>query len=123
MSKSFMTTGFMLLLITVAANITSYSSSQVVTSPSVALVTCEASGLPRPSINWTDPDGNTLVSGSNVIVTEADIGTRELRSTLRLFMTATSRSGIYNCVAYNGVTSRGAISSAPILLTVHGKIY
>ena len=89
----------------------------------MATFTCVASGLPRPSITWTDPDRNTLVSGNdNVIITEMNTGDRELRSTLQVSITTAPVSGMYTCVTENGVTGIGDITSVSALLTVHGKL-
>ena len=113
---------FTYFFFTVVANITEYPTPELVTSPAMATFTCVTSGLPRPNITWTDPDGNKLVSGnSNVIITAMNVGTRELRSTLQVSMTMAPVSGTYTCATDNGVTGSVDITSAPAFLTVHGK--
>ena len=109
-------------LITVGANITEYPSSQVVTSPSAATFNCTASGIPRPNITWTDPDGNTLMSGLNDIsITTIIFGIRSLMSTLQVIMTSPSFSGKYTCNTDNGVLGQGGIISVNATLEVYGK--
>ena len=108
--------------VTVAANITEYPSSQVVTSPSTATFTCIASGLPRPTITWTDPDNCSLTSGvKNISITNINVGDRLLQSTLHVMMTTPSVSGMYICNAYNGILGRRDITTANTILMVYGK--
>ena len=111
------------IFVTVAANITEYPSSQVVTFPSTATFNCTASGLPRPTITWTDPDNSILTSGvNNIVITTVNIGVRSLMSTLQVLMTSPYVSGMYTCNSDNDVVGRGDITSVNTPLTVYGKI-
>ena len=89
----------------------------------MATFACVASGLPRPTITWTDPDGNTLVSGKNNvnIIYYIFVPTNEnLISIVQLYMTTASVSGLYICAVDNGIDG-GDNTSVGVYLTVHSK--
>ena len=113
----------LLCLFLVAANITETPLSVVVTSSSTAMFNCTASGLPRPNITWTGPDGTILISGqNNANITFININEREVVSILQLTMTSPATSGIYMCNTTNGVRIPEAITSVRVSLTVYGEL-
>ena len=107
--------------LSVAANITQFSENVVVTSPGFATFSCRASGLPRPSITWSNPNSATLVSGVNgVMITEMDDGDRGIMSILSIISTRPSLAGEYTCTASNGVSGSGDFNETSVELTVYG---
>ena len=105
-----------------AANIINSPSPEVVTSPNMANFTCTASGLPTPSITWTNPDGGVLASdASNIEITDT-VTNRQVMSTLIISSTSPSVSGNYYCNASNGVSIPEVVTSVPALLIVYGKV-
>ncbi len=106
----------------VAANITEYPALQLVTSPSTATFTCTASGLPRPTITWMDPDNNPLMNGGDISIASMEVGNRDIMSTLQVMKTSASVSGTYTCSTDNSIIGRSDITSISTTLTVHGEI-
>ena len=107
-----------------AANITEWPVDQIVTSSDIANFVCTASGLPRPNITWTNPDGATLVSGLNYINITEDYsrGERTLVSTLNIINASSSSSGEYKCNADNSVLGYGdKFTMVTASLMVYGK--
>ena len=110
------------MIFTVAANITYSPSPQVVTSPGMATFTCTASGLPTPSITWTNPDGVVPPSDTSNITKMDTVTNRQIMSILRISSTSPSVSGNYYCNTSNGVSIPEVVTSVPALLIVHGKV-
>ena len=78
---------------------------------------CEATGFPLPYITWMR-DEDVLVDGSqeNLMISTANFtANRSVSSMLRLERGRAGDSGLYSCVASNGV---GLNSSAEINITV-----
>ena len=107
----------------VAANITEYPTPQLVTSPSTATFTCTASGLPRPSITWMNPDGIKLINGQDIAIATMNISTRVIRSILQVMKTSADASGTYICSADNSIIVRDDVDSIAVILTVHGETH
>ncbi len=83
---------------------------------------CTATGRPRPSITWYRDDTNDSllavnVSDPRVIVTETEMGERELVSNLTINDILPSDSDVYHCIAENDVNSDMSNTS----LTVNGE--
>ena len=104
-----------------AANIINSPSPQVMTFPDMATFTCTASGLPTPSITWTNPDGRILASDASNIEIIDTVTNRQVMSTLRISSTS-SVSGTYYCNTSNGVSIPEVVTSVPALLIVYGKV-
>ena len=100
----------------VAPNITDFTpSQQTVTSPASAVFTCNATGRPRPTIQWYRVElegGRTLLTGEDV-----NSGMRGISSTLTISNTDASGATDYVCVASNIVDSTEMTGS----LIVYGK--
>ena len=109
----------------VAPNITEQPNSSTVTTPGMAQFRCNATGVPRPTVEWyyeySISDGNRLINNANnVMIVEEPTGDRELLSTLTLTTTThPDDSGDYTCRAVNIVDDY--ISSA--LLNVQCMLY
>ena len=113
----------LLCLFLVAANTTESPLSVVVTSPGTAMFNCTASGLPRPTISWTGPDGTILISGqNNTYISFININERVVVSILQVTMTTPATSGIYICNTANGVRIPEAITSVTVSLIVYGEL-
>ncbi len=83
---------------------------------------CAATGWPRPSITWyKDGTNDSLlavnVSDPRVIVTETEMGERELISNLTINDVLPSDSNVYRCIAENDVDS----DMCNATLTVNGE--
>ena len=83
---------------------------------------CAATGRPRPSITWyRDGTNDSLlavnVSDPRVIVTETEMGERELISNLTINDVLPSDSNVYRCIAENDVDS----DMRNATLTVNGE--
>ena len=83
---------------------------------------CAATGRPRPSITWyKDGTNNSLlavnVSDPRVIVTETEMGERELISNFTINDVLPSDSNVYRCIAENYVDS----DMRNATLTVNGE--
>ena len=113
----------LLCLFLVAANITESPLSVAVTSPGTAMFICTASGLPRPNITWTGPDGTILISGqNNTDIMINYVNEREIKTILQVTMTLPATSGIYVCNTTNGVRIPQAITSIMVSLIVYGEL-
>ncbi len=69
---------------------------------------CAATGRPRPSITWYRDDANDSllavnVSDPRVIVTETEMGERQLISNLTINDVLPSDSNVYRCIAVNDI--------------------
>ena len=114
----------LLCLFLVAANITESPLSVAVTSPGTAMFNCTASGLPRPIITWTGPDGIILISGQNNIdMMISYVNKGEIKTILQVTMTSPATSGIYMCNTTNGVRIPEAITSVTVSLIVYGALH
>ncbi len=83
---------------------------------------CAATGRPRPSITWYKYGTNDSllpvnVSDPRVIVTETEMGERELISNLTINDVLPSDSNVYRCIAENDVDS----DMRNATLTVNGE--
>jgi len=99
-----------------------------------AVFTCEAFGVPTPTISWRLPDGTEVsaMSGSGIGLLypriSAETSTSEssayrVISRLSVDITEPGDAGTYTCVAVNGVENLiGATGSATATLTVQGKV-
>ena len=100
----------------VAPNITDFApSQQTVTSPAPAVFTCNATGRPRPTIQWYRvelEDARTPLTGE-----DTSSGMRGISSTLTISNTDASDATDYVCVASNIVDSTEMTGS----LIVYGE--
>ena len=85
---------------------------------------CTVTGRPHPTITWYTYDGNSTkevvnASDARVILTEEEIGDREVISNLTLRSVLPSDAANYICHGDNGV-GNGRVSSSATL-TVNGK--
>ena len=108
----------------VAANITQVSpGSIIVTAPNYATLQCSASGLPRPSITWFNPNSTSLKSSMDgVTIVNMNVGDRGIVSALTISETVPSDSGNYTCTADNEVVGRGDTNSVGVALTIYGML-
>ena len=95
--------------------------------------TCEAFGVPAPTISWNLPDGTavsaTSGSGSGMLQPRitAETSTSEssayrVISRLSIDNTELGDAGTYTCTAVNGVENLiGASDTATVTLTVQGN--
>ena len=110
----------LLFLVLVAPTITDLSPrEQTVTQTMEAMFTCNATGRPRPAIQWYRVE----MSGSRTLLpdeqsNEVKSGTREISSTLIIDPTSPSDTAEYVCVASNVFDMTEMTAS----LTVHGKL-
>ena len=84
-------------------------------------MTCEATGIPLPTIVWTF-NGSVLMSGSNVNITGAAIengDTSAVTQTLTIMNVLRNLTGMYTCSASNSV---GSDTSSHIHITVQCKL-
>ena len=98
-----------------------------------AVFTCEAFGVPTPTISWNLPDGPVVsaTSGSGIGMLypriTAETSTSEssayrVISRLSIDNTEPGDAGTYTCVAVNGVEDLiGAAGSVTATLTIQGK--
>ena len=115
------------------ANIVVAPMNTVVSISFDAVFTCEAFGVPAPTISWSLPDGteNSAMSGSgsgmlnpriSVETNTSDSPSYRVISRLSVESTELGDAGTYTCVAVNGVENLiGATGSATANLTVQGK--
>ncbi len=103
------------------ANITEGPVSLSITQLDMALFSCTASGIPRPSIWWIGPNNNIILSDSNTVqISLHHITNYQLKSVLMLSNVNISRNGTYICSASNGRTGYNAITVKTVDLYVHG---
>ena len=84
------------------------------------MFTCTATGLPRPSFQWTRTIGNTqvtLTNSSQLVISETNAGDRQITSVLTLAQTSTSNTANYTCTAQNTAGSDSSTAS----LNVYGE--
>ena len=100
--------------------------NETVTSPANASLTCEADGVPAPTITWFREVEGTLQEVSDMVehdnitiitITETSM-IRTTVSTIRFFMTQPSFAAPYTCRASNllGTAERVGV------LTIHGEL-
>ncbi len=94
----------------------------VVTEGMSAPFLCAATGRPRPCITWYRDGTNDSflavnVSDPRVIVTETQMGERELISNFTINDVLPSDSNVYRCIAENDVNS----DMSNTTLTVNGE--
>ena len=120
MSLSSIEINFLPFCSLVAPTITDLSPPErIVTSPSAARFTCNATGRPRPSISWYRvelDDSRTLLPDDQSI--EMESGEREISSTLTVSPTSAADAADYVCVASNIVDNDEMITN----LTVYGNL-
>ena len=93
---------------------------QTSVQPNTAMFTCTATGLPRPSFQWTRTIGNTqvtLTNSSQLVISETNVGDRQITSVLTLAQTSTSNTANYTCTAQNTAGSDSSTAS----LNVYGE--
>ena len=84
-------------------------------------ITCEATGVPLPTIVWTF-NGAVLISGDNVNITTAAIKNGDVSTvteTLTIMNVSRNFTGVYTCSANNSV---GSDTSSHIHITVQCKL-
>ena len=84
-------------------------------------ITCEATGIPLPTIVWTF-NGGVLMSGDNVNITAATIENGDMSAvteTLTIMNVLRNLTGMYTCSARNSV---GNDTSGHIHITVQCKL-
>jgi len=92
---------------TVHPEITEQPNNLTVTTPMMAQFRCNATGVPRPIIEWyyeysTSVENSLVDDTNNVMILEEPTGDRELLSTLILTTTThPNNSGNYTCRAIN----------------------
>ena len=84
-------------------------------------ITCEATGIPLPTIVWTF-NGGVLMSGGNVNISIATIENEDVSTvteTLTIMNVSRNFTGVYECSASNSV---GNDTSSHIHITVQCKL-
>ena len=108
------------------------NNSMVVTDEGTdqLLINCTATGIPAPNITWRDPSGVDLpnVNNDRILIQDhsesqmfTDDGVNFVYSITRLLQinnTVDSDSGVYTCVADNGVVE---VANNTVTLFVRGK--
>ena len=92
-----------------------------------AVLTCEAFGVPAPTISWNLPDGTAdCGSGSGILhlrisveTNTSDSSAYRVISRLSVENTELGDAGTYTCAATNGLI--GATGTAAATLTIQGK--
>ena len=112
----------MLLSLSVAPNITTPPVNVTVTSSETAVFTCEADGVPTPTITWWRYDTTlteVTVAMENVTIDVTTSVPRTVMSTLTFTNTQPVLAAQYRCTASNllGMASENAT------LTVNGKLW
>ena len=95
-------------------------TDQTIVQPNTAFFGCTATGLPRPSFQWTRTIGNTQVTLTNTSqlgIFEDKFGDRLIASVLTLDQTSTSDTANYTCTAQNAAGSDSSTAS----LNVYGE--
>ena len=91
--------------------------SQIIITGKVTSLTCQAKGIPRPTVAWLK-SGQKIKNSNRVTLTSSVSGNQLVTSGLVITNTKYEDSGVYTCVIDNtvgGISSRGTIS-------VHGKL-
>ena len=108
----------MLLSLSVAPSITTPPVDVIVTSPETAVFTCEADGVPMPTITWWRYDTTlTEVTDAKENVT-IDVTPRTVMSTLTFTNTQPILAAQYRCTASNLL----GMASENVTLTVNGEL-
>ena len=69
-----------------------------------ASFTCQATGVPVPTISWYY-NGSLLVNGTEYMITEMSLNTTTISNTLTIMSVESSDAGTYTCNATNVVSS------------------
>ena len=112
----------LLLLFSVASNITMPPANATVVDPNGVSFTCISEGLLRPTISWFLVQNNVVSGISNdtdFTITTDEAGTRQVTSVLTVSSVRPSLAGQFTCNASNIVDN--VLQSAT--LTVHSKLY
>ena len=116
----------MIKLPPVPATIIAAPMNETVTSPANASLTCEADGVPAPTITWLrEVEGfiqavPAMVEDDNITIitiTETSM-TRTTVSTIRFFMTQPPFAAAYTCRASNLLGTAEQVG----VLTIHGEL-
>ena len=92
------------MLITVATVIVTGPQTQNVTAGQPFILTCNATGYPVPSIEWTLNGMSYIIDPSVAIITPME-GLRSNASVLAVINAMTNDTGMYQCIATNVVNS------------------
>ena len=110
----------------VPATITAAPMNETVTSPANASLTCEADGVPAPTITWLREvqgaleEVPTVVEDDNITlitITQTQM-TRTTVSTIRFFLTQPPFAAAYTCRVSNLLGTNEQVS----VLTIHGEL-
>ncbi len=113
---------FSLRMCTVPATLFSYPNNITVIAGGDLNLTCEALGIPEPTITWNGPEGSDNFTSEDISQTTVPQNGSELVvSVLQLRSLQLSDAGIYSCTAVNTVV-RGIVTedSRNFTVTVHG---
>ncbi len=96
----------------------------IVNQTQEAIFTCEAYGIPLPTIIWTKESDGTIVNNTDfIIVTETVIPPTTLRSVLRFVQVFNSDESVYICETSNEVPNLiGSVAIDQVLLLVQGML-
>ena len=114
----------MLLSLSVAPSITTPPVDVIVTSPETAVFTCEADGVPTPTITWWRYDTTltevTEVTDAmeNVTINVTSSDSRTVMSTLTFTNTQPILAAQYRCTTSNLL----GMASENVTLTVNGEL-
>ena len=111
----------MLLSLSVAPSITTPPVDVIVTSPETAVFTCEADGVPTPTITWWRYDTTlTEVTDAmeNVTIDVTTSDSRTVMSTLTFTNTQPILAAQYQCTASNLL----GMASKNVTLAVNGEL-
>ncbi len=114
---------FSLRMCTVSTILFSHSNDITVIAGGVLNLTCEALGIPEPTITWNGPgDSDNITSEDILQTTVSQNGSELVVSVLQLRSLQLSDAGIYSCTAVNTVVG-GIVTedSRSFTLTVHCK--
>ncbi len=108
---------------TVPATLFSHPNNITVITGGDLNLTCEALGIPEPTITWNGPGGSDNFTSEDILqTTVSQNGSELVVSILRLRSLQLSDAGIYSCTAVNTVVG-GIVTedSRNFTLTVHCK--
>ena len=91
------------MFITVATVIVTGPQTQNVTAGSSFMLTCNATGYPVPSIEWTLNGTSYIIRDSSVTTITVTEGLRSNTSVITVTNAMTNDTGVYECVATNRV--------------------